>query len=260
MANLLKRDIEDTIWSVLTSFGFNEECDKKGFTLDKNEASIVNTTTLLAKAETVAAVIESVFAVGNSSFRVTLSNEEIFNLLVLFGFENILRLDKTIKDGFSVITDHTEIAFGSFDADKSTAKININMILRTLNSDEDGKNDVSKSLAFAEADAEGVCYDVCYNLRVNGCIVEYYTQDGDINSAEEYAKKNGHSCIIRCFNDGKIEIKDFTKNEISVTDITEFLGYYNDDDCDCGHDHEHEHHCDCGHDHDYHCDCGHHHE
>jgi len=258
MANLLKRDIEDTIWSVLTSFGFNEECDKKGFILDKNEANIINTATTLAKAETVAAVIEAIFAVGNSAFRVTLSNKDVFDLLVLFGFENILRIDETIKDGFSVITDHTEIAFGNFDSDKSTAKININMILRTLNT-EDENNEVAKSLAFAEKNAEGVCYDVCYNLRVNGCIVEYYTETGDIKKAEEYAKENGHSCVIRCYSDGKIEIKDFATNDITVTNITDFLGYCNDDDeCDCGHDHEH--YCDCGHDHSHECSCGHHHE
>lgn len=248
MADLLKRDILDTVWSVLTSFGFCEDCEKKGFTLDKNEANLINSATKPAKAETVAAVIETVFAVGNSEFHVTVSNKEVFDMLVLFGFENILRLDNSIKDGFSVIADHTEIAFGSFYPEKSTAKIDINMLMRTLK-DNDGQNQVSKSLAFAEADAEGVCYDICYNLRVNGCIVEYYTEPGDIKKAEEYAKDNKHSCIIRCYKDGKIKIKDFAKNEISQTTLTEFLGYYNDDDdCDCGDHHEHD------------CHCGHHHE
>ncbi len=256
MANLLSRDVEDTIWSVLTSFGFNEEDEKsqnlRCFNLDKKNANILNGSTLLAKAETVAAVIETVFAIGETEFKVTVSNKEIFDMLVLFGFENILRLEENINDGFSVVCDHTEIAFGKFYDDKSTARIDISSLLHTSKNIEEEKS-VSKSLAYAEIDAEGLCYDVCYNLRVNGCIVEYYTGDRSIKKACEYAEKEGHSCILRCYKDGKLEIKDLVKNEITETTVQEFLGYYEDDcddeECDCGEHHHHGEECDCGHHH-----------
>lgn len=265
MANLLKRDIEDTIWSVLSSFGFSEEEAQTipmSFVMNKNEVVLVNKATDLAKAEIVSAVIETIFATGENNFTVTLSDKKIYDLLTLFGFENILKLDKDIKNGFSVISDHTEIAFGSFENDLSIAKINTHMLIKMLESEgAEGSKEVSKSLAFAEKNAEGLCYDVCYNLRVNGCIVEYYTENGDIKDAQEYAEKNGHSCILRCYPNGQLDIKDMAKNEITTTTVTDFLGYCEDDEDDFE-EHHHDH-CDCGHEHHHdhgECSCGHHHE
>lgn len=256
MANLLKRDTEDIIWSVLSSFGFSEEENadrKRSFCILKEEVIINGGTTNYAKAEVVAAVIETVFAAGENGFKINLSDKEIFEILILFGFGNILELKKDLKDGFSVNSKGIQIASGNFEDGKSTAKISIPMLLKILESKgEESEREVSKSLAFAEKNAEGLCYDVCYNLRVNGCIVEYYTEVGDIKSAEEYAKKEGHSCILRCYPDGKLDIKDMEKDEITSTTVADFLGYCeesedcHDHDCDCGHEHHNEN-CDCGH-------------
>ena len=102
---------------------------------------------------------------------------------------------------------------------------------------------VKKSL-----DSEGIAYDVAYNLRMNGCIVEFYTGEGNIDDAVSYTKDNGLGCILRVFSDGKLMINDFAKNEIIETTASDFLGYYDDeedeDECDCGcggHHHHHDH-------------------
>ena len=134
MAGLTRRDVEDTVWSVFTSFGIVEEeseNEKKGkyFIIDKESAKLVNTGTPLAKAETVAALTEAVFAVGINEFKISISEKDVFDLLVLFGFENILKLDSDIK-GFSIISDHTEIGYGKFEKDKSVAKLDIKKTVR----------------------------------------------------------------------------------------------------------------------------------
>ena len=251
MADLTKRDVQDTVWSVLTSFAFCEEDEssdkKRYFILDKNSADIVSCATQKARAEVVSACIESAFACGLENFSVKVSDKEIFDLLVLFGFEKILVLDGDIKNGFVLISGETVFARGSFYDNKTVADIDIKILAGLCKNTEDsGNNSISKSLVFAETKAEGVAYDICYNLRVNGCIVEMYNDEGDIKTASEYAEKEGHSAIIRCFADGCVEIKDLIKNEIITTSYTEFLGYYDDADCDCGEEH---HHCDCGHHH-----------
>lgn len=253
MADFTKRDAEDTIWSVLTSFALDEEeesSDKKRyFILDKNSADIVGTATEKARAEVVSACIESAFACNLESFIVKVSEKSVFDLLTLFGFEKILVLEGDIKNGFVLSSDNTVFAKGSFYDDKTVAYIDIK-ILSELCKGNSASNSISKSLVFAEKSAEGIAYDICYNLRVNGCIVEMYNDVGDIKDASEYAEKDGHSAIIRCFADGCVEIKDLIKNEITKTTFTEFLGYYDDADCGCGHSHgEEHHHCDCGHNH-----------
>lgn len=253
MTDFTKRDIEDTIWSVLTSFALDEQeesSDKKRyFILDKNSADIVSAGSIKARAEVVSACIESAFACNLESFIVKVSEKSVFDLLNLFGFEKILVLDGDIKNGFILSCDNTVFAKGSFYDEKTVAYIDIK-ILSQLCKGNSASNSISKSLVFAEKSAEGVAYDICYNLRVNGCIVEMYNYDGDIKKASEYAEKEGHSAIIRCFADGCVEIKDLIKNEITKTSYTEFLGYYDDADCDCGHSQEEgHHHCDCGHNH-----------
>lgn len=253
MADFTKRDAEDTIWSVLTSFALDEEeesSDKKRyFILDKNSADIVGSATEKARAEVVSACIESAFACNLESFIVKVSEKSVFDLLTLFGFEKILVLDRDIKNGFVLFSDNTVFAKGSFYDDKTVAYIDIK-ILSELCKGNSANNSISKSLVFAEKSAEGIAYDICYNLRVNGCIVEMYNDRGDIKKASEYAEKEGHSAIIRCFADGCVEIKDLIKNEITKTTFTDFLGYYDDADCGCGNSHgEEHHHCDCGHNH-----------
>lgn len=255
MAAITKRDIEDTVWSVLTSFAFSEEeqnTDKERyFLLDKNSAFIKTQTSEKARAEAVAACIEAAFACGAESFLIKLSDKAVFDLLILFGFENILVLDRDTKNTFELYTGEKAFASGSFKEDKTIAVIDIKALTDVCKNGEkaDG-NDVSKSLVYAEYNAEGVAYDICYNLRVNGCIVEMYSENGDIKSALEYAENVGHSAVIRCYADGRVKIKDLAKNEVIETNISEFLGYYEDvseDECSS---HEHDHHnCDCGHHH-----------
>lgn len=264
MADFTKRDIEDTIWSVLTSFAFDETEEKSdkshSFVLDKSSAFISGDTTEKARAEAVCACIEVAFACDLQDFKAKVSNEAVFNLLVLFGFENILQFDGDTKNCFSLYSDNTVFASGTFEDKKTTAIIDINALFEICEKGENSQN-VSKSLVYAESGAEGIAYDICYNLRVNGCIIEMYTDNGDIKTANEYAKKEGHSAIVRCFADGKVEIKDFLKNEIIMTTVSEFLGYYKEDDESCCEEHEH-HGCDCGHSHEHEhhdCDCGHHH-
>ncbi|MBQ6907515.1 MAG: hypothetical protein IJR79_00565 [Clostridia bacterium] len=243
-----RRDIEDTVWQVLTSFGFSEEdafCEKdRYFVLDKKEAAIVTKSNAKARADAVAACIETAFAVGADEFFVTVSDKAVFNLLDLFGFIKILRFDENGKDEFVLLSNGTDFARGNFTDTKTIARIDIEKLIKASeNSEIFSHEPVSKSLVFAEKDAEGVAYDICYNLRVNGCIVEMYSWDGDINVATEYAEKEDASAIIRCFKDGCIEIKDISKNEIIKTTREDFLGYYEDDcehhdgDCDCGHHH-----------------------
>lgn len=116
----------------------------------------------------------------------------------------------------------------------------------------------SSTLIFTENNASVNAYSLAYNLRVNGCIVEMYIDEGDYTEAEEYAKEKGIECMIRVFADGKVLIRDYVKDEIIETSMEEFIGYTGGDDyddhhdCDCGHDHHHHHH-----DHDCGCGCEH---
>ncbi|MBR4173153.1 MAG: hypothetical protein IKR46_02150, partial [Clostridia bacterium] len=240
----------DTVWQVLTSFGFCEEDSfsekSRYFILDKKEAAIVTLATPKARAEAVSACIEAAFAVACDNFSVKVSDNEVFNLLSLFGFENILELDMTESNGFCLISDGTVFAEGTFEEKKTITRLDMDKLFTLCKGQEIGQQ-VSKSLIFAEKDAEGVAYDICYTLRINGCIVEMYCENGDINAATDYAKSENASAIIRCYPDACVEIKDMVKNEIIKTTVSDFLGYY-EDDCDCGHDHHGED-CDCGHHH-----------
>lgn len=251
MANIKKRDNEDTVWQVLTSFGFSEEDGfsekERYFILDKNEAAIVSGASKKARADAVAACIESAFAVGADGATVHIFDRETAELLILFGFENILSIDENAKDRFMLSSEDTIFAEGTFKTEKTIARIDMDKLLKVCTKEDGSGNDnVSKSLVFAEEDADGVAYDICYTLRINGCIVEMYCGDGGINEAAEYAEKENASAIVRCFKDGCVEIKDMAKQEIIKTTISDFLGYYEEDDCGCEHHGE-----DCG--------CGHHH-
>lgn len=252
-----KRDIVDSMWSVFTSFGFVEtekEEGEKFCIFEKDKAYAVNKeTTLKAKAETAALLIETAIANGLDNFTVKVGEKDVFELLELFGFEKIIEFDEKGK-GFSADCGDIRFAEGIFAENKAECVFYTEKFIDALKSEgvDMSDSDVSASLVFAEKDAEGIAYDIAYNLRVNGCIVEYYNGDGNIEKAEEYAKKRDISCILRAFADGTLMIKDFIKNEIIETSASEFLGYYEDDEedeCDCGCGHEHHHHhgedCDC---------------
>ena len=253
MKDITIRDTEAILWNVLTSFGYDEEdtfCDRdRYFLLNNKEAAIIESKNSLSRAQAVAVCAESAFACGIEHFGVKISDKEVYEILILFGFENILELDRDIKNNFVISGGDTVFAYGNFEENKTVARIDVEKISSLRNSVEGISQIPSKSLVYAEGNALGVAYEVCYTLRVNGCIVEMYCEDGDIKKASEYADKSGHSALIRCFKDGGIEIKDFSKNEIIKTTLSEFSGYYDEDDCDCGHEHEHGHSCDCGHHH-----------
>ena len=249
-----RRDTEEMVWNVITSFGYDEEDDfckrDRYFLLDKKEATIVSGATKMSQAEAAAVCIEAAFACNCDDFSVKISDKEIYDILILFGFENIISLKGDIKNSFVLTSQDTTFARGDFEESKTVARIDIEKLSMLCQNAEGASGLPSKTLVFAEKDAEGAAYDICYTLRVNGCIVEMYCGIGDIKSACAYADMEGHSTIIRCFADGAVEIKELSDNEVIKTTVAEFLGYYDDedDDCGCGHSHE-----------DGHCDCGHHH-
>ena len=249
--DMILRDTEGILWNVITSFGYDEEndfCERdRYFLLDKKEAAIIEKGDSLSCAQAVAVCAEAAFACGLEKFEITLSDKKVYEILILFGFENITRLNGDTKSGFAISAENAVFASGTFEENKTLARIDVEKLSVLRNGTESAPNGVSKTLVFAESEALGVAYEVCYTLRVNGCIVEMYCGNGDINFATEYAGKNGHSAVIRCLKDGTVEIKDFLKNEIIKTSLSEFLGYYEDDDCDCGCEHDHDHDCDCGH-------------
>lgn len=214
----------------------------------------------------------------NETSKAALTNlKRIYELLCLYGFEKYISIDLGMLQSIdyytgSIFKCYTHgIGFpicaggrydnlmGKFGAPMGAVGVamGINRVMSALGrASADG---VSSSLIFAEHNAEGIAYELAYNLRVNGCLVEIYIGDGDFKDAEKYAGETDTGAMLRVFPDGKLQIKDFTKQEIIETTANEFLGYYGDDyydGCDCGHDHD----CGCGHEHhDHDCGCNHEH-
>lgn len=212
----------------------------------------------------------------NGVSRQALENlKKIYTLLCSYGFEKYVSIDLGMLQSIDYYTgsifkcythgigfpicaggryDHLMGTFG-MDLGAVGVAFGVNRILSVLerNGIEFGSPAVSSSLVFAEQGAEGLAYDLAYNLRVNGCMVELYLDEKDHKAAEAYAEKTDTSCMLRVFTDGKLMIKDFMGQEIIETSVAEFLGYCGEDEeedeCGCGHEHEHGHHCGCGHDH-----------
>ena len=103
------------------------------------------------------------------------------------------------------------------------AAIGVNRVMSALNKRK--ADTVAASLVFAEKGAEGLAYDTAYNLRVNGCLVEMYIGEHNIDTAKAYAAETGAACMLRVCPDGKLFIYDFEKNDIIKTTVNEFLGY-----------------------------------
>lgn len=218
-------------------------------------------------------VFEKAYVDGlNETSKAALDNlKRIYELLCLYGFEKYVSIDLGMLESIdyytgSIFKCYTHgvgfpiCAGGRYDnlmerfgAPKGAvgAAIGVNRLISALSDKE--SHDVAASIIFAENNAEGIGYDLAYNLRVNGCLAEMYIGDGDYKACEEYAKTRNIGAMLRIFPDGKLMINDFFKHEIIETTANEFLGYYTDDlkydECGCGHDHDHEHHCDCGHEH-----------
>lgn len=270
-----RKEIEDSIWSVYTSFGFLEaenNDDLKNlkesgkfcyFENGKCVAEKKGSLSIKDKAELVALCVETSIANGLDDFMVEVGEIEVFELLTLFGFEKMIKLNEEVK-GFKAVS--SGICYSYQEDGKSVIETGLFMkVLENYGIDMSDMG-VDASLIYAEKNAEGLAYDVAYNLRVNGCIVEYYTENGTIEDACSYAENKGISCVLRAYADGILQIKDMIKNEITETTVADFLGYYEEEeddcDCSCGHDHHHhDHECSCGHHHDddHECECGGHH-
>lgn len=208
----------------------------------------------------------------NNASKAALDNlRRIFALLTLYGFEKYISIDLGMLQSIdyytgSIFKCYTHgvgfpiCAGGRYDnlvghfgvkTGAVGAALGINRIMAALRSKGGEKHDSAGiTVVFPETDAEGIAYDLAYTLRINGCQIEQYIGDGNYTDCEKYSVSVGASAMMRVFPDGKLQIKDFIRGEITETTAQEFLGYYeDDDDCDC----------DCGEHHHHDCDCGHHH-
>lgn len=224
-----------------------------------------------------AEVFEKAYVDGlNETSKVALDNlKRIYELLCLYGFEKYVSIDLGMLESIDYYTGSIfkcythgvgfpvcaggryDNLMGQFGAPKGAvgAAIGVNRLMSVLSDRE--THEVSASLVFAEKNAEGIGYDIAYNLRVNGCLVEMYIGGGDYKDAEEYSRGRNIGAMLRVFPDGKLMINDFAKHEIIETTANEFLGYYDESmmfdeggGCECGHDD-----CGCGHEHHHGCDC-----
>ncbi|MCC8168797.1 MAG: ATP phosphoribosyltransferase regulatory subunit [Oscillospiraceae bacterium] len=222
-------------------------------------------------------VLKKAYVVGlNETSKLALDNiKRIYELLCLYGFEKYISIDLGMLQSIDYYTGSIfkcythgvgfpicaggryDNLMGKFGSPKGAVgvAIGVNRIMAALG--REASEGVSSSLVFAEKNAEGIGYDLAYNLRVNGCLVEMYIGDGDYLEAEKYALSTDTSCMLRIFPNGKLQIKDFTKQEIIETTANEFLGYYDsdleyDEECGCGHEHNHGE-CGCGHEHHHSC-------
>lgn len=215
-------------------------------------------------------IIEKANVAGlNETSKKALENiKEIYQLLCEYGFEQYISIDFGMLQSINYYTGSIfkcythgigfpicaggryDNLMGRFGTDMGAVgvAIGVNRILsaiRTMDSDTDSHTP-SSTLMFAEKDAHANAYEVAFNLRANGCLVELYVQGGDYKDAEQYAIKSGISSMARIFVDGTMMIKDFADDEITQTTVTDFLAYYAGDD---EHDHEHGENCSCGHHH-----------
>lgn len=249
------------------SLGLRELADK--LDIDESIKKLISELpTLFGGAE----VLDRADVAGlNATSKAALENiRRIFDLLTLYGFEKYISIDLGMLQSIdyytgSIFKCYTHgvgfpiCAGGRYDnlvgtfGEKAGAvgvAFGINRIMSALKSKGSVDSAApSVSVIFSEYNAEGIAYDLAYSLRVNGCLVEGYIGSGDYMACEEYCKRINAGCMMRVYADGKVQIKDFLKNEITETTAQEFLGYYDDDcgdDCDCGHEHHHHHDCDCG--------------
>ena len=219
-----RKEIEDCIWSVYTSFGYMEvennseykESEDAGkfcyFENGKSVAEKKGSINKMDKAEAVALCVETSIANGLDNFTVEVGENEVFEILTLFGFEKMIKLNPEVI-GFTAKSGEICYAY----SEENKCIIDTYKFMDALSDAGIDMSDISvdASLIFAEKNAEGLGYDVAYNLRVNGCIVEFYTESDSIEKACEYADNKGISCVLRAYPDGILQIKDMIKNEIT---------------------------------------------
>jgi ATP phosphoribosyltransferase regulatory subunit len=190
-------------------------------------------------------VIEKAYVSGlNETSQKALDNlKRIYELLCLYGFEKYISIDLGMLQSIDYYTgsifkcytrgisfpvcaggryDNLMAKFG--DAKGAVgAAIGVNRVMAVLGRKE--ADTVSSSLVYAEKNAEGLAYDVAYNLRVNGCLVEMYICGKTAEEAKKYAKETNSACMLRVFPNGRLVISDFEKDDEIETTVNEFLGY-----------------------------------
>lgn len=178
----------------------------------------------------------------NLTSKAALDNlREIYNLLTLYGFEKYISLDLGMLQSIDYYTGSIfkcythgvgfpiaaggryDNLMGGFGEAKGAVgcAMGINRIMQIYTGEPDM---VASTLVFAEKNADGLAYDMAYNLRVNGCLTEMYIGD-DFADAEDYAKKTNNTCILRVFADKKLTIYDLERGEAIETDTDTFMGY-----------------------------------
>lgn len=178
----------------------------------------------------------------NPTSKAALDNlREIYNLLTLYGFEKYISLDLGMLQSIDYYTGSIfkcythgvgfpiaaggryDNLMGGFGEAKGAVgcAMGINRIMQVYTGEPDV---VASTLVFAEKNADGLAYDMAYNLRVNGCLTEMYIGD-DFADAEDYAKKTNNTCILRVYADKKLTIYDLERGEAIETDTDTFMGY-----------------------------------
>ncbi len=188
-------------------------------------------------------IIERADVAGlNETSKAALDNlREIYDLLTLYGFEQYISLDLGMLQSIdyytgSIFKCYTRgvgfpiAAGGRYDnlmggfGDKKGAvgcAMGINRLMQVYTGNV---AEVASTLVFAEEKADGLAYDLAYNLRVNGCLCEMYIGDS-FTAAEEYAKNTNNTCILRVYGDKKLTIYDLERGEAIETDTDAFMGY-----------------------------------
>ena len=167
---------------------------------------------------------------------------EIYELLTLYGFEQYISLDLGMLQSIDYYTgsifkcytrgigfpiaaggryDNLMSGFGTSKGAVGCA-IGINRIMQVY---EGESNAVAGTLVYAEDNAQGLAYELAYNLRVNGCLTEMYIESGSFEDAEKYAETTNNTCILRVKADGNLVIYDLERKEAIETTVEEFLGY-----------------------------------
>ena len=179
----------------------------------------------------------------NETSKAALENlKRIYDLLCLYGFEKYISIDLGMLQSIDYYTgsifkcythgvgfpiaaggryDNLMGMFGSPMGAVGCA-IGVNRIMQVYKS---SGNNVPSTLVFAQDGAEGLAYDMAYNLRVNGCLTEMYIGGGSYEDAEKYAAKTDNTCVLRVYPDGRLVIYDYERNDTVETTVNEFLGY-----------------------------------
>lgn len=178
----------------------------------------------------------------NPTSKAALENlRQIYNLLTLYGFEKYISLDLGMLQSIDYYTGSIfkcythgvgfpiaaggryDNLMGEFGERKGAVgcAIGINRIMQIY---KGAPESVASTLVVAEDNADGLAYDLAYNLRVNGCLTEMYIGDS-YSAAVDYAKKTNNTCILRVFSDKKLIIYDLERGETIETNTDTFMGY-----------------------------------